>query len=229
MTGPDTVGSEAAPVVSAPAVALRIADFLTRTETERLRLFRLHLHATVRRVSPLLIDLCMMEGISIGSAVALIYPPEDWPWRPLYNVPPSLARLTQQRKGWLGSPTRQDASRFERLFKNPGVIIRGVVHERGRFAIRPCGEVLGFTAAIGPCLLSAFGSTAMLKLPEMLPETLMAAMPGRQLDALVDHPAFRGRKYRVMRVMPDLNDGLPILTFRVPLISFEMSSLGDEL
>ena len=229
MTGLDTIGTNLVPVVSSPAVALRIADFLIRTETERLRLFRLHLQSTVRRVSPLLIDLCTTEGISIDSTVTLIYPPEDWPWRPLHDVPPLLVRRTQQRKGWLASPTKYDASRFERLFKNPGVVIRGVMHQRGRFAIRPSGEVMGFTASIGPCLLSAFGSSAMLKLSEMLPETLMNAMPGRQLDALVDHPVFRGRKYRVTRVMPDLNDGLPVLTFRAGLIPFVIQWPDEDL
>jgi hypothetical protein len=213
---------------SAAAVSVRIADFLVRTETERLSLFRLHLQAQVRRVSPLLLDLAAMEGVSLSGAVGLMYPPQDWPWRPLYDAPTMLVRQSQRVKGWLGSPGTKDSGRFRRAFANPGVVIRDVEHPRGRFGIRPAGEVMAFTAAIGPCLLSAFGASAMLKLPEPLPETLLMSMPGRQLDRLVEHPAFVDRSYRVIRVQPDLSDGLPIITFRAPLIPFEMPWPGDE-
>ncbi len=208
--------------VSPSAAAIRIADFLVRTETERLSLFRLHLQATVRRVSPLLIDLAVMEGVSLGGAVGLMYPPRDWPWRPLQDPPRAPTRRSLQRMGSLASQGAKDGGRFRRAFVNPGLVVRDVGHPRGCFGIRPCGDVMGFAASLGPCLLSAFGPSAMLKLPGRLPETLAMAMPGRMLDALVDHPAFAGRGYRVVRVETDPVDDLPILVFRAPLITFEM-------
>ena len=82
--------------------------------------------------------------------------------------------------------------------------------------------LLGFVAALGPCLLAAFGPTAMLKLPEAPPETLVVAMPGREIGALVDHPLFAGRGWRIVRVERDPADGLPVIHFRVPLVPFAM-------
>lgn len=212
----------------AAAVALGIADFLVRTEMERLRLFRRHLHATVRRVSPLLIELALMEGVSLSDAVDLIHPPQDWPWRPLSDFSPSLVRRSQQRKAWLGSAGPRDVARFRRAFANPGVVVREADHPRGRFGVHPCEGVLGFTAAIGPCLLSAFGATAMLKLHQPLPETLMAAMPGRRLGQLIDHPLIAAGDHTVLRVQPDLGDGLPVISFRAPLVRFEMPFGGVD-
>jgi hypothetical protein len=209
--------------ISASAVSLSVADFLVRTEIERLALFRLHLRTSVNRISPLLLELALMEGIALGDAVALMYPPQDWPWRPLYDDPPAPLRRSQQRRMFLGSKGLGETQRFRRTFAKPGVVIRDIDHPRGRFAVRPCNGVLGFTAAIGPCLLSGFGAAAMLKLPEPLPETLMMAMPGRRLGGIIDHPVFRDRAYRIVRVLPDLADGSPVLTFRVPLVPFELS------
>jgi hypothetical protein len=208
-------------VVSAPAVAVRIADFLVATEMERLRLFRLHLASTVVRVSPLLPDLAAMQGISIVDAAALMHPPRDWPWRPLTDAPSSLPWQLRQSWARSGGKDRSEAARFRRSFANPGVVIREADNPLGRFAIRPVGGVLGFTAGIGPCLLSAFGPTALLKLPHALPETLSIALPGRTLDGIIDHPLFRGGNYIVSRVVPDLSDDLPVLMFRARLVAFE--------
>ena len=218
------------PLLGASAVAVGIADFLVRTELERLRLFRLHLQATVDRISPLLVDLAAMEQIDLDRAFQLMLPPQDWPWRPLQPEIPPRVHHYQLRKGWAvaGTPPRNSA-RFRRSFANPGLVIRDVEHPRGRFAIRPCGRVMGFTAGIGQCLLSAFGNSAMLKLSERLPETLVTAMPGRPLDQLVDHPAFAGRGYRVVRVEPDLGDHMPVLIFRAPLVPLHMSWSPTQL
>lgn len=227
-----TVARTAFPV-SAPAVAVGIAEFLVRTETERLNLFRMHLGATVTRVSPLLTVLAAIEGVSLRDAAALIHPPTDWPWRPLFDDPSALPRRSQRRQDWLGRVGHRDVARFRRTFASPGVVIRDVDHARGRFAIRPVGKVLGFTASLGPCMLSAFGMSALLKFPYALPETLAAALPGRMLEQIVRHPIFAGCGYVVSRVQPDLSDGLPVITFRAPLVGFQMPWLncdsGDPL
>lgn len=208
--------------MTAPAVALSIADFLVRTEMERLRLLRLYLRATVRLASPLLLELAFMEQIRLEDAVALIHPPQDWPWRPLDDrQPPGLQRLLR-RKGSLASVRRSEVQAFRRHFANPGVVVRDADHPRGRFAIRPHGAVLGFTADVGPCMLSAYGSSAMIKFPDPLPEALLAAMPGRPIGAIIDHPMFADPNFKIRRVQPDLADGLPVLLFRAPLVAFEM-------
>ncbi|MGY2733585.1 hypothetical protein [Sphingomonas sp. UYP23] len=217
-----------APPVSAAAVAIGIADFLVRTETERLNLFRMHLGAMVTRISPLLPALAAIEGVSVGDAVTLIHPPTDWPWRPLFDDPSALLRRSQRRKDWLSTVGEWEVARFRRTFANPGVVIRDADQVRGRFAIRPVGKVLGFTAALGPCLLSAFGTSALLKLPYALPETLVDAMPGRPLVQIIQHPIFLGCGYRVIRVQPDLSDQLPVITFRAPLVDFQMPWIGSD-
>jgi hypothetical protein len=204
-----------------PAIALRIADFIVRTELERLELFRSHLQDTLRRISPLLVDLVAFENFVLKDALDLIYPPDNWPQRPLYHFPWTNSRSSQRFGHWLRASGSGDAWFFERKFANPGVVIRKASHPKGRFAIRPCGSVLGFAAAIGPCVLSAFGSTAILKLPDPLPETFMASLPGRRLNEIVEHPIFAKREYVIRGATADGSDGLPVLAFGARMISFE--------
>lgn len=217
----------AAPVVGAPAVALAIADFLVRTERERLRLFSEHLRSTVLQVSPLLLDFAAMEQVDLAAATALMQPPRDWPWRRLYDPPNPVMRQWRARQLLLGQDAERGAGRFRRAFADPGVVIRSVDHPRGRFGIRPRGGVLGFAASLGPCRLSVFGDVAMIRLPEPLPETLVMAMPGRRLGDLIDHPLFRGREYKVRSVVTDPTDDLPVLTFRAGLVPVPMSWMAD--
>ncbi|SEL80775.1 hypothetical protein SAMN05216382_2692 [Sphingomonas palmae] len=208
--------------VNASSVALRIAGFLVRTELDRLHLFRMHLEATVRKVSPLLLELATLEGVSLSDAVTLIRPPQDWPWRPIHDSQPVLVRRAQRLRHGNGKIGRSEAQHFDRAFAAPGVVIRAVDDPRGRFAIRHFGPVLGFTAEVGGCLLTAFGGSAMLKFPGPLPEIVTSAAAGRSLDQVVDHPVFAGRDYTVLRIMPDSADGLPVLTFRATLVPFVM-------
>lgn len=210
----------AASLVAAPAVAIRIADFLVRTEQERQALFQLHLKSAVDRIPSLLLDLAELERISLPATISLMRPPQQWPWLPLAISQVGLSLRHRMARGWPVLNPTIDASRFARAFGNPGIVVRDVLHPLGRFGIRPNGRVLGFTAAIGPCLVSSFGSLTALRLPEALPETLMTAMPGRQLDRLIDHPVLRGKDYRVIRVETDPRDGMPVIMFRVPLVHF---------
>lgn len=213
------------PADAAPVVALAIADFLVRTERERLRLFRDHLQATVVQVSPLLLELAAMEQIDLAAATALMQPPVDWPWRPHYE-PSNPAMRQWHARRLLGQDAERGAGRFRRAFAAPGVMIRDVDHPRGRFGVRPTGGVLGFTADIGPCRLTACGPVALFRFPEPLPATLVMAMPGRILGQLVDHPLFRGKAYKVRNVVTDPTDDLPVLSFKVPLVPFAMPATG---
>ncbi|RXD04861.1 hypothetical protein EQZ23_06885 [Sphingomonas sp. UV9] len=208
--------------VDAVAIDGRIAEFIERVEAERTHLFLQHLHATVRRASPLLLGLAAMEGISIAAAVSQARPPESWPRTPLYDFPPNRLRVSQLRPIRRGSTNLHEERRFRRAFCDPGVIIRPVDDPLGGFAVRPFSGMLAFTAAIGPCLLSAFGTTATLTLREPLPETLAIAMPGRPLRKLIDHPLFTEYPCRVLRVDSDAQAGSSILSFRVPLVRFEL-------
>lgn len=91
-----------APVDTA-AIDGRIAEFIERVEAERTHLFNQHLHATVRRTSPLLLGLATMEGISIAEAVSQCRPPENWPRMPHCDFPravcgyPSFDRSAKAR------------------------------------------------------------------------------------------------------------------------------------
>lgn len=199
-------------------VAFEIADFLVRTETERVELFRRHLQATVRKVSPLLLDLAILQGVRLAGAVWAMRPPQDWPWRPLDDVPPGLVRRLRLTHYQPNFSKGSVARRFERHFASPGVVIRGVGDPAGALAIRPIGKVLGFSAEVGACVLTAFTSTAQLRLPTPLPETLAMAMPGCRLDRIVDHAIIAGRDYTVRRVILDTHDGLPVIFFSARLV-----------
>ena len=210
------------PTVSASAVALAIADFLARTETERLRLFRAHIQLTVVRTSLLLLELAAMEQIDLEGATALMQPPRNWPWRPMNDAPSSAWKRHQAHRLLVGLDLRRAAMRFERLFVDPGVVIRGFDHLLGRFAICPCGDTLAFASTLGPCRLSVFGSTAMMRLPEPLPDSLVTAMPGRRIGGIIDHPLLRDRDYLIREVVITPSNRLPILTFNVPLVPYAM-------
>jgi hypothetical protein len=212
---------------SVAAIDSRIAEFIGRVEREREHLFHLHLQETIRCTSPLLLDLAAMEGISIADAVAGCRPPEDWPRVTRYDYLPNRLRGTQLPPTQPGSTNQHEERRFRRAFSAPGVIIRQVDNPRGRFAVRPFAGMLAFTAAIGSYLLSSFGATATLMLREPLPETLAVAMPGRPLGLLIDHPLFTEHICRVMRVDSHASTGASVLSFRVPLVEFEMP-LGER-
>lgn len=219
--------SASTPVVSASAVALAVVDFLIRTERERMRLFRDYLRSTVVQVSPLLLEFAAMEQVDLAAAIAPMRPPQDWPWRALYDPSAPVTRQWQARRFLLGHDARRRSSRFRRTFANPGVVIRSVDHPRGWLGVRPVGGVLGFAASLGPCLLCVFDTVAMIRLPEPLPESLVIAMPGRRLGELVEHPLFRGRDYIVNRVLVDPADDLPVLAFKVSLVPFVLPLADD--
>lgn len=207
--------------LTAASVASQIADFLERTEFERLQLFRLHLQATIRRASPLLLDLAALENISLNRITALIYPPRDWPRRPFFDFSPIPLWKWLHKNAWRAASTRREVLRFERMFANPGVIIRPFDDPRGKFAIRPCRTVLGFTADLGQCVLTGFGSTAVLKLDEQLPEIIAASLAGRTLGEVVDHPIFAGRDYVIRRVVIDPTDGTSVIAFRANTVAYK--------
>lgn len=203
------------------AVALQIARFLERTESERLRLFRLHLQTSIKQVSPLLLDLAELESIPLIKAAGLIYPPADWPGRPFLDYPPTWRSL--QLRAWRHVWSRRAEAQFERMFASPGVIIRKFHDPRGRFGIRPCRTVLGFATGLGPCVLTAFSSTAILKLAQRLPETFTASLRGRCLGDIVDHPLFTGRHYRIRSATPDPVDDLTVITFHAKTVAYKGS------
>ena len=208
------------PTSEASAVALRVANFLIQTEEERFRLFHLYLQATVRRVSPLLLDFVEMESMKLDDLALLIKPPENWPWRPMDDKALALARSYYWRKVWLRTASSRHAWQFKRTFINPGVIVREANHPNGRLAIRPCNAVLGFTAGVGPCILSVYSSSATLKLPDPVPEIVMASLPGMNLGSVVDHPIFTRRRYIIKNAEADPFDFGPLLTFSAQLTDF---------
>lgn len=217
------IGRGTAPAVPGfyrgPSINTQIGRFLARTEEQRLQIFRLHLQDTIHFASPLLLDLLSHEGLSLTHAVDMIYPPEAWPWRPLGNF--TTRWIRQALLG--GSPhSLHEVRDFTRRFRNPGVIIRHPDHPRGRLAVRPAGDIIGFQAEVAGCEIGAFSPLALLKLPQRYPDTIALAMVGRTVDEIVDHPIFNGRDYRVRRVLTDLTDGLPVLVFRAAPLPFAM-------
>lgn len=208
---------------NAQAVRKAIEEYLSRTDSEREDLFRLYLNANVTLVTPLLLDLAALEGIALSKALSHVRPPRGWPQRPLLHRASKPFRhnpksLRPPGPSWSAIQAWAEARSFRRTFIQPGVIIRDFIDPKGRFGIRPVGGMLGFTADIGECLLTAFGPTAELRLNDSFAETIMTSMVGRTLDQVVEHPIFMGKGYRILSVEADSFDGATTISFSADLV-----------
>lgn len=200
--------------------------FASHTEEERLRLFRLHLQLTVSRVSPLAVDLLAYAGTSLAEASAGLVPPPTWPRALLkahddgFDADPWSGG---RRSVTVNGSSLRRAIRLAML--NPPRRPIGTVGND--LSLMAVGDRIEVTAALAGCRLQTYGGMASLLLAQTLPETIVAAAPGRPIDALIAHPVFDGRGYPVYDVRDGHGPGHAV-TFRTGMLPWRMP-WGDEL
>lgn len=178
-------------------VALRtlqggLADLAAAVADRRLSLYRDYVGATVSRVSPLLVRWCALEGFDLDQVATMLRP--DRPWSawicgPRPTAPASWRSVTAFRpsQSIRGGTALHDLRRF--AFS--GVAVR-VPPAPGAFGVRVLHDCLEFACMLGNARLRTFRGGGSLLLPHRLPATLAAALPGRTLDALVEHRVLDG-------------------------------------
>lgn len=177
---------------------LGIADLLAcevgGEERVELAVFRAH-HASVRGASPLALDLLAHAGIDPDQAT--------WALRPRGAAPGWLCGPVDGRAGRAGArpTTWPDIDReAQDRFLHGGLVLRERVAPAGALGIRLSPGGLEVAARLGRAWLRTWRGVATLASAVSLPETVLAALPGRRLDHVFDHPALRGRGYVVERV-----------------------------
>lgn len=209
----------ATPPPKAARSALREAD--ERFERERLALYHAYVAALVRRASPLVVDLARHWGLHLAPAFASLAPPWRWP----LGRPDPLAR--HHLRVWSGEVPRASRWRLpDRSVRSADLVAPG---GEGLLRLDVRGGCVDACAWIGETLVIARAGRLLVWLPFALPETLATAAPGRLLADVVDHPAFRGRRYRVSRAFADLG-GRAVLEARARAVAFSLPvppSSGD--
>lgn len=192
-------------------VDLAVERFVAAAESERLMLFRMHLQATIRSASPLVMDLAEQLHVDLVAGFQKVRPPSQWPWRPRTSatrasVHPGLAAYNHPdpRRGLVHGM-------FRRRVADPGFVHFGDGDDLLAFHFD--GQWLSMEGWIGSCNVRVVKGMAALTLPPGFPDTLALAMVGRQVDALVDSPALAGRGYRVRRVREAKPGAGPTLVF----------------
>ena len=184
------------------AVEAAIACFMVFEEHERLRLYRLHLQASVSRISPVALDLAAQGGFGIDQIARRLRVPKGWPWPG--GVAPlscgigvnwlSLGRKAL-RRSFVGSD-RRFAARLDR----DGVLMRGCEDPAGELGFLVSGDELQAVARLGECILHTRRGSCSVLLPRRLPETIQCALIGRPIGDMIGHPVLSGRRYRILSV-----------------------------
>lgn len=206
-----TGASDPAKTVAEDAVD-RFLDF---EATERNRLYRLYLQTTVTKVSQLATDLAGHNGLTLGDVARRLPLPDTWPWRP--GTRPAMVTTGRWRP--IGSAVRLKGSLSSSRFRSWPRLGRFAAHIRpfgddaGELAFAAVDDTLEAVARLGSCIVQTFQGVGRLLLPEPLPETFVAALPGRLLDDLVRHPVLTGRGYVITEVEEAEFDRAHVVTF----------------
>ena len=198
-----------------------IDRFLEQTDRERLLLYRMHLQATVRSASPLIMDLAGHFGIDVAGRLDAVRPPSQWPWRARkWSLAASLAHGSLAPYNYVGPRRRTVHGMLRRRAAEPGFI--HFADGDDLLAFHFDGLSLSMEACIGASDVRVAKGMAALTLPAGIPDTLAAAMVGRQVDALVESPALAGRGYVVRRVREARAGAGPTLVFATGRTRFAM-------
>ena len=171
-------------------------------EQWRHKLFRAYHGACINSVSPLLVALCNAERLSLDELAKRMQPHGCWrEWlsgqRPRYPRTGLHSPMLPP-----GSAVSGDSWRFRRMMY-AGLIIRTPTHPQGALGIVPGGRTLGVAFRVAPRqvgLIRTRGGRAYLLLDRPLPETIRIALPGRDLDTLIEHPFTSGKGWVIERV-----------------------------
>ena len=200
-----------------------LTRFVDDTEAERLRLYRLHLQATVTRISPLTRDLATLATDGFEGVARGLRPSPSWPWR-LVELRDDGSRhryahrfrdmVAHHYSEWPYSRSARAAIPTASSARD-----RGPAENHRFFAVGAQVEVAGM---VGACPLQTCGPLASIALPEPLPETIAVAVVGRTIDALVEHPALAGRGYVVESARRPSDGGGHIITFATNVVRCRM-------
>ncbi|MES3150869.1 hypothetical protein [Sphingomonas faeni] len=209
---------------SARCLDVAINRHLVQTEVARLRLYRLKLQITVGRVSPLAIDLAAHGGFQLDDVARCLQPPSSWPWR---DVMGGRGCATNRRWRPVGTHTgikgmtASVPGAWPRLGPGAALMLHAA-DRRGELAYAVSGNALEAVTRMGDCILQTDQGIARVLLDDVLPETLVAALPGRSLDDMFDHPVLSGRGYVIERVRQPEPSAAHVVTFRTGLLPHSM-------
>lgn len=143
-------------------------------------------------------DVLRHAGFNPGGLAEGLGPDGLWlSW--LCGPRPMLARRFAHR--WKGGTAPSPHPAHDRdAFLHGGLAVRRHWDERGPLGLRLSPMVLEASAGLGPVRVRTSGDVAIFWTFVAMPETVKAALVGRSVDAVFDHPVLRGRGYRVIAV-----------------------------
>ena len=191
------------------ALARRLRALRQAVQEEERQAYRAHFGQAVRTVSPLLLRVCECENLDLDVLVARMGPRGAWPnW--LCGPGPDGGRRWKSERNGGGHTGLLDGGEFD-SFAHGGLVVRGLGEPGGPFGLRALDRGLEMAAFLGDARLRTHGRTGSLLIRGDLPATLVAALPGRPLDHLVDHWLLAGAGCVVERVEEATRRGTTIV------------------
>lgn len=170
--------------------------FLQNVEERRLRLFRASLQVSVAWASPLALSFARNAGLKLDDILQVMTPPPFWPQSAGPMALPQVRWTVPTRRAWVGGG---DDRMMWRVARGGGHAMR--VGGGGDWVgWRVSGNTVEVAAGLGSGTLVTYRGTLRMWIPHSLPATLCAAMPGRPLASLVDHPYLAGEDLTVVSV-----------------------------
>lgn len=184
-------------------------------EVER-AIFRAHHARTARTASPLALDAIEYAELRPDAVAKALEPDGEWPTWVCGPRPLGAARHLQRSRRLASSGTAQpDEDRA--TFLHGGFVVRGWEDERGALGARlsPAGLEIGVRLFGGLVRLRTEGDLAMLTTSVRFPDVVRAAVEGRPVEEVFDHPVLRGRGYVVSSSRDEPSGGDAEFSWRV--------------
>lgn len=161
-------------------------SFVEHVEGLRLRLFRTALQASVHHASPVALAFAGHLDLSLDDILQVMGPPPLWPPASGALLPPPMRWAFPAHNGSKGGKPTTDRL-HSRVLRAGGYVHR--IGGGGDFVgWRVVGDAVESVMRLGEAAALTGRGTLRLWLPNGLPETIVLALPGRPLRALVDHP-----------------------------------------
>lgn len=181
--------------------------------------FRIELGAVVRSASPLLAPMLAADGLTLDDVAVRIEPELGWPRRPRLGgskgaPTPTMTAHTLRHyiAGLNASLTSQPSSGCEvRRRDGDYLAIRVVDHSVELFAL------------IGGVRIDTRFGELRVRTADAVPDTILGASVGRLIEEIIDHPAWRGRGWRIAAVDEDGGRIGPALVVMTGSVGYRMS------
>ncbi|QQV77918.1 hypothetical protein H5J25_03985 [Sphingomonas aliaeris] len=201
------VGIDADPGMSPEGarLAMEMRMFPLAVCRARQALFRRNIELNVRSATPLLDIVAKATGLELSDVACDIRPPPGWPIRSLQGA--GLATLESVDRQFSFTPKA-----ILRRHRKAGLIVRWDPANKDVIGVRIVGNSIEMTVVAGPLQLDTLDGRARLRVPWGIPATLAAAMPGRPVSQIVEHPWLQTTSWPVVAVIDD--GGATVLTFQ---------------